>query len=184
MNPAQKLLQEKLARLRATKDASSNSGNASNEPAKQSGETPQTRIEESKTTAQESKELQVSEGVPTTVQPREESVSICQQHANQEGSEAKNAEVTGTDHPIKMQLAELEAALNDKQPGFKTILRDIHTKLRQDPAIVTLLTDEEIGGILAGLKHHAQVDVIAPKAAKTAKKETKAKIANMSADDL
>lgn len=168
MTPAQQALKAKLAKLKAA-GGSSNGTSTTQEATKQS--TPTESIQERE--AQE---------VPST-QAEFGSVTVQQEISSPIQVEVKQ-ETSTIDHPIKMQLAELEQALNEKLPGFKTILRDIHTKLRQDPAIVTLLTDEEIGGIIAGLKHHAQVDVIAPKAAKTAKKETKAKIANMSADDL
>lgn len=86
-----------------------------------------------------------------------------------------------SDHPIKMKLAELEAALLQKLPEFKTILRDIHAKLRQDPAIVTALSPEEVNIVVSGLMHHAQVEVLAPRAVKSAKKAAKGPI---SAGDL
>jgi hypothetical protein len=164
MNPAQKTLAEKLARMRAAKDAGNSTGTTANT-------TPDEVRQESEVQEVKEPEKQSSEvSVPAPVQTVAQVAEIPKQPA--------------VDHPIKMQLAELEAALNQKQPEFKTILRDIHTKLRQDPAIVTLLSDEEIGGILDGLKHHAQVEIIAPKAKKTASKETKAKLANLDAGDL
>ena len=85
------------------------------------------------------------------------------------------------DHPLKMQLASLEQALLEKLPEFRTILRDIHSKLRQDPDTVTAMSEEEIGILVDGLIHHANVEVIAPKAVKAAKKASKTPV---SADDL
>lgn len=85
------------------------------------------------------------------------------------------------DHPLKMQLAELEQALTEKLPEFRTILRDIHAKLRQDPDCVTAMSEDEIGSIVQGLIHHANVDVIAPRAVKSAKKASKVPV---SASDL
>lgn len=70
-------------------------------------------------------------------------------------------------HPLALEMAELETALNAEVPGFLTILQDIHIKLRKDPDVVTLLSDEEIGVIVRGLERHANVTITAPKAAKT-----------------
>ena len=86
-----------------------------------------------------------------------------------------------SDHPLKMQLASLEQALLEKLPEFRTILRDIHSKLRQDPDTVTAMSEEEIGILVDGLIHHANVEVIAPKAVKAAKKASKTPV---SASDL
>lgn len=74
------------------------------------------------------------------------------------------------DHPFLMEMAELQQALDERVPGFVNILREIHTKLKKDPATVTLLTDEEIGVIVAGLERHTNVTIVAPAAVKTAKK--------------
>lgn len=78
-----------------------------------------------------------------------------------------------SDHPLKMQLAELEQALTEKLPEFRTILRDIHSKLRQDPAIVTAMSEEEVALVVSGLVAHANLEVIAPNAIKAAKKATR-----------
>lgn len=85
------------------------------------------------------------------------------------------------DNPLMMQLAELEDALLKKLPEFRTILRDIHTKLRQDPEVVTILTEDEVSLIVSGLVTHANVDIIAPRTVKAAKKAAKTPI---SAGDL
>ena len=88
---------------------------------------------------------------------------------------------SGSVHPLVMELAELEEALNKNIPDFRVQLRNIHTKLRQDPAIVTAMTDEEIGIVVKGLITHANAEIVAPKAVKAAKSAAK-KI--VSADDL
>lgn len=85
------------------------------------------------------------------------------------------------DHPLLMELAELEAALTERLPSFRSVLRDIHSKLRNDPAIVTILSDEDIGLIVSGMMVHANQDVVAPKAVKAAKATKKIPL---SADDL
>ena len=83
-------------------------------------------------------------------------------------------------HPIAMEMAELEDALNKNVPGFNVILRDIHIKLREDPNTVTLLTDEEIAIIVKGLERHANVTLTS----KAAKPSTRAKKVPISAADL
>lgn len=76
-------------------------------------------------------------------------------------------------HPIAMEMAELEAALDAEVPGFVSILSQIHKKLRADPDVVTLLDDEEIGVIVAGLEKHTNVTIVAPSAIKAAKSKAK-----------
>jgi hypothetical protein len=85
------------------------------------------------------------------------------------------------EHPLIMEMEELEAALLGKLPEFRTILRDIHAKLRQDPDVVTAMTEEEIGLLVSGLIYHANVEIIAPKEKKAAKKISKLPV---NADDL
>lgn len=85
-------------------------------------------------------------------------------------------------HPIAMEMAELEQALDAQVPGFISILSQIHKKLRADPDVVTLLDDEEIAVIVAGLEKHTNVTIVAPSAIKAAK--SKAKKEPVSAMDL
>lgn len=177
MNPAQKALMEKIARMKA--------GQASQVPA------PKPIIEEVKEEKKEdviqsagnaNLEVQAQQApqVQEISKPEEQSTPVQISTSASSTATETSKPSSQPDHPIKMQLAELAQALEQKQPGFKTILRDIHCKLRQDPDIVTALSDEEIGGILSAMKHHAQVDIIAPKAVKAAKKALK----NVGADDL
>lgn len=85
-------------------------------------------------------------------------------------------------HPIAMEMAELEEALNAHVPGFVSILSTIHKKLRADPDVVTLLDDDEIAVIVAGLEKHTNVTIVAPGAVKAAK--AKARKEPVSAMDL
>lgn len=85
-------------------------------------------------------------------------------------------------HPIAMEMAELEQALDAQVPGFVSILSQIHKKLRADPDVVTLLDDEEIAVIVAGLEKHTNVTIVAPSAIKAAK--SKARKEPVSAMDL
>lgn len=85
-------------------------------------------------------------------------------------------------HPIAMEMAELEQALDAQVPGFVSILSQIHKRLRADPDVVTLLDDEEIAVIVAGLEKHTNVTIVAPSAIKAAK--SKARKEPVSAMDL
>lgn len=90
-----------------------------------------------------------------------------------------------SDHPLAMQFAELEAALLAQQPEFKTILRQIHRHLGQEPELVTQMTEQEIQMIVSGLVVFANAEIVAPAIAKTAKAAIKAaKAKPISADDL
>lgn len=115
-------------------------------------------------TAQESKEAEV-QSVPSSA-----------------GDEVLPETSPRTEHPLIMELAELEQALEQQVPDFRVILRNIHQKLRADPELVTVLSEEEIGLIVSGLATHAQAEIIAPKAVKAAR--ATAKKTPISASDL
>lgn len=60
------------------------------------------------------------------------------------------------------------------------LLRDIHTILRKDPEIVTILSEEEIGTIISGLKEVAKVDITTSAVKKAGTKTLK----SLTLDDL
>lgn len=73
---------------------------------------------------------------------------------------------------IQQTISELESALLNAHPEMPTLLRKIHTKLKADPAIVTLLSEEEIAQVINGLKVQTNVSLISakkPAAEKTGK---------------
>ena len=82
---------------------------------------------------------------------------------------------------LREQIATLQEALISSNPGMPTMLRTIHTALRADPAIVTLLTPEEIGTVVSGLMK--QTNTIIAAAAVSKNSSTKA-LKNISVDDL
>lgn len=93
--------------------------------------------------------------------------------------------VTTSSHPLAMQFAELEAALNEKDSQFPTILRQIHRQLGQDAELVTQMTEEEIQLIVTGMVVYAQAEIVEPAKAKAAKSAvTKASKKTITADDL
>lgn len=93
--------------------------------------------------------------------------------------------VNSSSHPLAEQFLELETALIGKLPEFKTILRQIHRHLGQEPELVTQMTEKEIQMVVQGLIVFANAEIVEP--AKT--KSDKAKIAAakkvpISVDDL
>lgn len=80
---------------------------------------------------------------------------------------------------IQEAVASLKEALVSANPGMPTMLRTIHSALRKDAAIVTVLSEEECGTIVAGLMKQTNT-VIAAGAMKSSKK----KLASISLDDL
>lgn len=60
---------------------------------------------------------------------------------------------------LKSKIAELQTAIHTAHPTMPTLLRDIHTKLKQDPANVTLLDEEDIATIVSGLKVQTNTEI-------------------------
>ena len=94
---------------------------------------------------------------------------------------------------IQQTISELESALLNAHPEMPTLLRKIHTKLKSDPAIVTLLSEEEIAHVINGLKVQTNVSLISakkPAAEKSDKKPSAASrlkalgLGAISADDF
>jgi hypothetical protein len=83
---------------------------------------------------------------------------------------------------VQEQIAQLQAALLSAQPNMPTLLRTIHTALRQDSSIVTLLSPEEVGTLVAGLMKQTNT-VIATSAVKGSSGK-KAKLAAITLEDL
>lgn len=71
---------------------------------------------------------------------------------------------------IREQIMQLKEALVSSNPGMPTMLRTIHTALRQDKDIVTLLSPEEVGTIVSALMKQTNTVI----AAVAVKKSTKA----------
>lgn len=83
-------------------------------------------------------------------------------------------------YQIKEKLASLEAALLEGTPNMPILLREIHRNLKNDPDIVTLLSEEDCSILVQGLKK-----VTATTIATTAiKKGSKKALSKMTVDDL
>ena len=60
---------------------------------------------------------------------------------------------------LQQKLLELDQALEQVLPTMKTVLRDIHTNLKQDPEQVTLLSEEQVCLIVSGLKRQTATEI-------------------------
>ena len=74
---------------------------------------------------------------------------------------------------VKEQIANLQQRLLSAHPEMPLLLRKIHTTLRSDPEIVTLLEDEEIGVIIEGLKQQTNTVIATSVATKKSGKSLK-----------
>ena len=86
---------------------------------------------------------------------------------------------------IQSKLVALEDSLLAGTPGMPTLLRDIHSTLAKDPAIVTLLSEEECATLVSGLKKQTGVEIATKLVkAKGKSKVSKASLAKLTVDDL
>jgi len=83
---------------------------------------------------------------------------------------------------VKSNIAELEQAILAAHPQLPTLLQRIHKQLKEDPNVVTLLDEDEIGTIVQGLIMHTNTQIGAATAAK--KKSATKVAASMTADDF
>lgn len=79
---------------------------------------------------------------------------------------------------IKMKIADLEQSILAAHPRLPLLLKDIHSILKADPTNVTLLSEEDIGILVSGLKRQTQTEIAA-----TASKK-KVSLKTTSVDDL
>lgn len=72
---------------------------------------------------------------------------------------------------IQEKLAQLQNQLLESHPLIPSLLRTIHTQLKADPEIVTLMTEEEVQICVNGLQHVTKIKLI--EATKPKKKSLK-----------
>ena len=60
---------------------------------------------------------------------------------------------------ISIKIAELAAAVQATLPNMPTLLREIHSNLKTDPEIVTLLSPEQVSIIVSGLSKQTQTTI-------------------------
>lgn len=73
-----------------------------------------------------------------------------------------------------IKIEQLEQAILTAHPSLPILLKTIHKTLADDPAIVTLLSEEQIGKITNGLKLHTKTELITASLKKTTAKPLKA----------
>jgi hypothetical protein len=81
---------------------------------------------------------------------------------------------------IQERITALEAALVEANPLMPNLLRQIHTQLKNDPAIVTLLTESEVAVISSGLSIQTSISITTAKPTAAAKKA----LTRVTSDDL
>lgn len=65
------------------------------------------------------------------------------------------------DTDLQMKIASLQDAIISTHPKLPILLKEIHTILKNDPAIVTTLGEEEIATIVNGLKQQTKTEIAA-----------------------
>lgn len=82
---------------------------------------------------------------------------------------------------IQQSISELQNALIGQNPRMPLILREIHSKLKNEPHVVTLLTEDEIHNIVLGLEKQTTSHIVSSMAKP---KSPKAALKNVTTDDL
>lgn len=62
---------------------------------------------------------------------------------------------------LKMKIASLQEAILAAHPTLPILLQQIHKQLKADPAIVTILSEEDIGILVSGLKQQTKTEITA-----------------------
>lgn len=86
--------------------------------------------------------------------------------------------MNGTTAPMQLdnldqmaqKIADLQSQLQQMAPGYESLLHQIHVNLQKDPDLVHLLSDEQVGVIVAGLSRKKNVVIAEPD--KIARKKT------------
>lgn len=81
---------------------------------------------------------------------------------------------------IQEKLASLQEQLNESVPNISTLLRDIHSTLKKDPEIVSLLSEEECATLVKGLSKQTSTEI----ATSMSKKGTTKSLKSMTVSDL
>lgn len=71
------------------------------------------------------------------------------------------AQALTANEQILEKIATLQQQLEQKLPGYKDVLQQIHSALRQNEDLVHVLKPEDIGVILAGLSKHKNIVIAA-----------------------
>jgi len=77
------------------------------------------------------------------------------------------------------RIAMLQETLRNNSPAYESLLHTIHVQLAKDPDVVHLLTEDQIGMIVAGLSKKKDVVI-----ATTLQKSKKTSLKNIGLDQL
>lgn len=83
---------------------------------------------------------------------------------------------------ISAKISQLKQQLLEQHPQMPLLLREIHKNLKEDPAVVTLLAEEEIAIIVSGLEKQTMTSIAGSMTKGNAAK-TKA-LKNVTSNDL
>lgn len=84
---------------------------------------------------------------------------------------------------ISSRISELQSQILANHPQMPLLLREIHSTLKNDPAVVTLLKEEEIAIIVSGLEKQTRT-YIAESMVNTKSTAKKAALKNVTSADL
>jgi len=96
-------------------------------------------------------------------------------------SEQINFDPASIEYQVKEKLAALEEALKEGLPNIAAILRPLHKQLKDDPDIVTTLTEEECAIIAKGLAKQTAVNITEKLTKTTSRKKS---LSKTTVDDL
>lgn len=88
----------------------------------------------------------------------------------------------GDGFELREKVGQLASAILEKNPKMPTLLREIHTTIRQYPEQVTLLSEEDISIIVSGLSVQTNVAFAQSATKPAAAKSLTAKIKQLGAD--
>jgi hypothetical protein len=71
---------------------------------------------------------------------------------------------------IQEKLLTLQTAILEANPRMPSLLQEIHRSLKNDPAVVTLLSEEELSILIHGLKTHTTTTIVTAKPTAAAKR--------------
>lgn len=80
---------------------------------------------------------------------------------------------------VREKLAQLEDMLTKEVPNISTLLRDIHRTLKNDPDVVTLLSEEECSILVRGLKKQTNTNIATGAIAKSKKPMSRMTVADL-----
>lgn len=81
---------------------------------------------------------------------------------------------------IQEKLLSLQAAIQEANPRMPVLLQEIHRAIKNDPATVTVLSEDELAILVLGLKTHTATAIVTAKPTVASKRS----LAKVSSADL